>query len=98
MKKSMLWMLVLLVCALCLICFHAIAEDGHNMPDQLGDIFTGRGNTYGGVEIINIPLPVLEMLTLTVWADAMVGKIDDGVEREVRGGAYVVVDWQKMFK
>lgn len=79
----------------------AIAEDGNNVPDQLGDIFSGKGNTYGGLEIINIPVPLLELLTMTVWADAMVGEIEvDGekVQRDVRGGVRIVLDWEKLFK
>lgn len=89
---------LILVIGLMAISLPAIAEDGNNVPDQLGDIFSGKGQTYGGIEIINIPLPIVEALTLTVWADAMVSKIDDGVKRDVRGGAKVVLDWQKIFK
>ena len=78
----------------------ALAEDGNNVPDQLGDIFSGKGNTYAGVEINNIPIPLLkiEPLTLMVYADGMIGKIDDGVKRDIRGGIRLAIDWQKLFK
>ena len=79
----------------------ALAEDGNNVPDQLGDIFSGKGNTYGGLEVINIPVPFLELLTMTAWFDAMVGEVKvDGekVQRDVRGGVRVVLDWEKVFK
>ncbi len=62
----------------------ALAEDGNNVADQLGDIFTGKGNTYGGVEVIKDNL--FGPLGVRVWGEAMLGEIDDGVKRDVRGG------------
>ena len=79
-----------LISLICLIGLMAIslpvfAEDGNNVPDQLGDIFSGKGNTYGGVEIIKDGL-FFENLGIKVWADAMLGKIDDDINRDIRGG------------
>lgn len=76
------------------------AEDGNNVSDQLGDIFSGKGQTYAGVEINNIPIPLvkIEPITLTAWADGMVGEIDEGIRREIRGGIRLAIDWQKIFK
>lgn len=78
----------------------AFAEDGNNVPDQLGEIFSGKGQSYAGVEINNIPIPLIkiEPLTLMVWADAMAGQIDEGVKRDIRGGVRLAIDWQKLFK
>lgn len=72
------------------------AEDGNNVPDQIGDIFTGKGNTYLGGEINHIPLPFIPA-TLTAWADAKVSKVPEGEKREVKGGIIVAVDWRDIF-
>ena len=75
------------------------AEDGQNLPDQLGDILTGKGQTYAGVEINNIPLPIVpDAFTMQLWAETLIGEIDDGVQRDIRGGVRVALDWQKIFK
>lgn len=75
----------------------AFAEDGNNVPDQLGDIFSGKGNMYGGVEINHIPLPFVPA-TLRTGFESIVGKIDDGVKRDIRGYAIVCIDWRDIFK
>lgn len=64
------------------------AEDGNNVPDQLGDIFSGKGQTYGGVEIIkdNLIKPFGIPLGIKVWADCLIGEIDEGIDRDFRGG------------
>ena len=91
---------LMLVVGVLAISLPVLAEDGKNVPDQLGDIFSGKGQTYAGVEINNIPIPLLKIapLTLMVWADGMVGEIDEGVDRDIRGGIRLAIDWQKLFK
>ena len=76
------------VMAISLPCF---AESGNNVADQLGDIFSGKGNTYGGVEVIkdNLIKPFGLPLGIKVWCDAMIGEIDEGVKRDIRGGIRV---------
>ena len=77
-----------------------MAEDGAGVWDQVGDVMSGKGQTYAGVEINNIPIPIvkIEPLTLKVWADAMVGELDEDVQRDIRGGVRLAIDWQKLFK
>jgi len=66
----------------------ALAEDGNNVADQLGDIFSGKGNTYGGMEIIKDDFikPLGIPLGIKVWADCLIGEIDEGIKRDMRGG------------
>lgn len=87
---------IVLTLGLMAIALPAMAEDGNNVPDQIGDIFSGKGNTYLGAELINIPFVL--GATGKVWADGMIGKIDDGVPRDYRGGFRAVWDWQTIFK
>ena len=89
-NKMKLISLVVLV-AVMAISLPAFAKDGNNVSDQLGDIFSGKGQTYAGVEIekdfeIKGPLG-LDAIGIMTWADAMVGELDDSVQRDVRGGA-----------
>ena len=79
---------IVLMLGLVAISLPALAEDGQNVPDQLGDIFSGKGNTYGGVEIIKDDIIKLFGVPLgaKIWADCMLGEIDDGVRRDIRGG------------
>ena len=88
-------MLIVMV-GLLLIASPCSAELHNNVPDQLGDIFSGKGNTYIGAEITHIPF--LGPTSLTAWADVMAGEIDEGIRRDVRGGVRVVVDLEKLFK
>ena len=91
--------LAIVVCLmLASIALPALAEDGNNVSDQLGDIFSGKGNTYAGIEINNIPMPLIgsDSTSLTIWADAMIGEIDDDVKRDVRGGIRLAIDWDKL--
>lgn len=63
-------------------------EDGANFWDEMGDVASGKGNTYGGVEIIKDDcIEVLGMpLGVKIWADCLIGKIDEGIDRDIRGG------------
>lgn len=97
MKIKTIAIVVIVLGLLALILVPCYAEDGNNVADQLGDICTGKGNVYGGLELNHIPLPVVPA-TLTLWGDSKLGKIDDGVPREVRGGFVVAVDWRDIFK
>lgn len=74
----------------------AAYDDGESFWDQVGDIFSGKGNGYVGGKLINIPF--FGPLTAEGWLDVLAGKIDDGVKRDVRGGFRAVADWQKIFK
>lgn len=93
------WM-ILTVCfflavVYCAAVFDARSEDGNNVADQLGNIFSGKGNGYVGTEVNNIP--IWGPLTGMAWFDVLAGKIDDGVKRDIRGGVRVAIDWQKIF-
>jgi len=88
--------LISLVClvAIMAICLPAIAEDGNNVLDQIGDTLSGKGLTYAGVEAIkdfNLKTPILfvDKIGLKFWTDFQVSEIDEGVDRDVRGGARV---------
>ena len=85
---------LLLVMGLALTALPAFSEDGNNISDQLGDIFSGKGNTYVGVEIIKdiqLKKPIFGMdeIGFKVWSDVLAGKIDDGIQRDIRGGGRV---------
>jgi hypothetical protein len=80
--KSVL--IVLVMVGLIATALPALAEDGANVADQLGDIFSGKGNTYGGVEVIKDNL--IGPLGVRVWGQALIGQIDDDVKRDIRGG------------
>lgn len=91
--------LISLIClaGLMAISLPLFAEDGNNVADQLGDIFSGKGNFYGGLELNHIPLPFVPA-TLRTGFESIVGKIDDGVKRDIRGYAVVCIDWRDIFK
>ena len=83
--------IIMAILAIFLMPVFAFAEDGNNVLDQLGDTLSGKGNTYAGVECIkdiDCKLPLgIDKVGLKFWADAMVGEIDEGVKRDIRGGA-----------
>lgn len=87
----MKWIIVL---ALLLVPTLAIAEDGNNVADQLGDVFSNKGNTYIGAEVIKdftlaTPILGIDQVGLKCWMDVGTGKLDDDVQRDYRGGLRV---------
>lgn len=73
------------------ISFPAFARDGNNVPDQIADTLSGKGLTYAGFEAIkdiDLKLPLgIDKVGLKVWIDFQVSEIDEGIDRDVRGGA-----------
>ncbi len=77
----------LIIISLFLLPIVGSCEEHNNVPDQLGSIFDGSGNTYIGAEVIKDN--IIGNWGLKGWADVMVGSIDDDVHRDVRGGLRV---------
>ena len=69
----------------------AIAEDGHNVLDQIGDTLSGKGLTYAGIEAIKdfslgSSILGIDKVGLKVWTDFQVSEREEGMDRDVRGG------------
>lgn len=99
MKKSLIFaLMIVMVIALITLLKPCFAEDGNNVPDQIGDIFSGKGNGYGGLELNHIPLPFIPgPATMTLWGDARISEVPEGEKREVKGGFIIAVDWRDIF-
>lgn len=84
-----------LLAVLCLlgiiaISIPAMAEDGHNFPDQFGDLLTGkRGDHYIGVKIIKAfelkePKFGCEEWGIESIADFQIDPMEEDHERDIR--------------
>ena len=88
MKKLMVVLIVLVV--LLFVAMPVMAKDGNNVADNIGNLITGKGNSYlGAVVMKDFELPNtflgVDKLGVEGWFDAEMGDYK-GEEREYIGG------------